>query len=178
MIRRLDLQMDVQAAQEQLENPDVWNLHDGRRQEYAHKGVDDIWARFRDLSGWDGDMKTVNDPHVSVWYPVIAKVPAIWSLARRVYRAVGGVELGGVLVTRIPAGGRVEPHVDNGWHARYYEKFAVQIKGDEKQAFHFEGSHLSPNDGDVYTFDNSKLHWVTNDSERERITLITCIRRA
>lgn len=177
MIRALDMKVRVSEAQSQLDNPEVWNKHDTRRLAYAHKGIDDIWVRFRDLADWDGDPKTINDPHASIWYPVVGSLPAIWSIVRKVYRAVGGKELGGVLITRIPPGGRVEPHIDHGWHARHYEKFAVQIKGDERQAFCFESGSLSANDGDVYTFDNSFTHWVTNDSDRERITLIICIKR-
>lgn len=89
---------------------------------------------------------------------------------------VGGDRLGMVLITRIPPRGRVEPHIDSGWHAGYYAKYAVQIKGNAGQAFHFDGESLSPEPGDLYTFDNSKLHWVTNDSDEERITCIICIR--
>lgn len=71
----------------------------------------------------------------------------------------------------------MHPHVDTGWHAGFYEKAAIQIKGDARQAFHFDDASLSALDGESYAFDNSKLHWVTNDSDRERITLIVCMRR-
>jgi aspartyl/asparaginyl beta-hydroxylase (cupin superfamily) len=92
-------------------------------------------------------------------------------------RKVGGKQLGGVLITRIPSGGEVQPHVDHGWHAGHYEKFAVQLRGNQEQAFCFEDAELRPEPGDLYTFDNARLHWVTNDSDSERITLIVCIRR-
>jgi quercetin dioxygenase-like cupin family protein len=107
---------------------------------------------------------------------VHAAIPAVWSLARKVKRHVGAKTLGGVLVTKIPPGGRVEPHVDGGWHASHYDKYAVQLKGNAQQAFCFEDSELRPEPGDLYTFDNSKLHWVTNDSDSERMTLIICLR--
>lgn len=68
------------------------------------------------------------------------------------------------------------PHVDGGWHAEYYAKYAVQLKGGAKQAFHFEACSLVTEPGDLYTFDNSQLHWVTNDGDEDRITLIICIR--
>ena len=70
----------------------------------------------------------------------------------------------------------MKPHIDGGWHAAYYGKFALQVKGNEDQAFHFQHAHLSALPGELYTFDNSKMHWVTNDSDEERVTLIICIR--
>lgn len=169
MIRSLGYSLDVSQAQEQLKDPTVWNSHDDRRRAYAHKGVDDIWVRYAE----GGHVK--DGPHESVWYPVVHRIPAVWSLVRKVLRRYPG-KLGGVLITRIPPGGRVEPHIDRGWHAGHYEKIAVQIKGDAMQAFRFDDCSLSPLDGDVYTFQNDVTHWVTNDSDRERITLIICIR--
>lgn len=161
------------------DHPEVWNTHTQRTEAYdtPHKSIDDIWVRYNDWANFKGDRESFNDAHTSVWYPVIGKIPAAWSLARHVVRRVGGKQLGGVLITRIPPGGGVKPHIDTGWHARHYEKFAVQVKGNKDQAFCFEDESLSPEPGDIYTFDNSLLHWVTNNSDEERITLIICVRR-
>lgn len=111
-----------------------------------------------------------------MWYPGSAKLPAVRKTVYDVMRAVEGDMLGGVLITKIPPGGRVEPHIDGGWHAGFYGKYAVQIKGNQDQAFCFEEAELRAEPGDLYTFDNSRLHWVTNDSDMDRITLIICIR--
>jgi len=117
-----------------------------------------------------------NDKHFSVWYPVSDELPLTKNLALDVHKEIGG-ELGGVLVTKIPAGKQVYPHVDRGWHAGYYEKFAVQIACAPGQRFCFADGALSPAEGELYQFDNSKVHWVLNPSAQDRITLITCIRR-
>ncbi|HEY6019257.1 MAG TPA: aspartyl/asparaginyl beta-hydroxylase domain-containing protein [Candidatus Paceibacterota bacterium] len=159
--------------------PELWNQHKLRTDRYntPHNGVSDIWVRFNAWENFDGDaVKFTMQPHASSWYPCIAKIPAAWSLARKVYRRVGGKQLGGILITRIPPHGEVKPHIDSGWHAEHYSKFAIQIKGNKDQAFCFEGESLSPLPGDLYTFNNSHLHWVRNDSDEERITLIMCIR--
>ena len=89
---------------------------------------------------------------------------------------VRGERLGGVLITRIRPGQICKPHTDPGWHARYYSKFAVQIAAAPEQAFHFEGEKLVTAPGDIYWFDNSHTHWVTNESEVDRITMIVCIK--
>lgn len=182
MIAALPLRYDVAEAVRQIDaQPDVWNRHRDRLDRYGspHAGVSDIWVRFNDPAKMaDDPVAFFQSPHESVWYPVVHQVPAVWSLVRRLFRHVGGKRLGGVLITRIPAGGEVKPHVDTGWHAGFYEKFAIQLKGTPEQAFCFEDSRLSALPGETYTFDNSRLHWVTNPSASERMTLIACIKRS
>jgi aspartyl/asparaginyl beta-hydroxylase (cupin superfamily) len=89
---------------------------------------------------------------------------------------VKGEKLGGVLITRIPPGAVCKPHVDPGWHARHYQKYAIQIEANPQQAFHFAGVSLVTGPGDLYWFDNAHEHWVTNDSDADRVTLIVCIK--
>lgn len=153
-------------------HPELWNEHTARTEDPAspHHGLDDIWARFGDPArAVDGDS------HTSYWYPS-ADILGIKPLCMQIMGAVGGVELGGVLITRIPPGATCKPHTDPGWHARRYDKFAVQITSAPGQAFHFEGESLESKPGDLYWFDNQYLHWVTNPTPYERITMIVCIR--
>jgi len=154
-----------------LEHPELWDQNTARTANPAspHHGLSDIWARYA-APGVDGQK-----PHQSVWYPCADVLP-LRELVEPLVRGVGGLELGGVLITRIPPGARCRPHTDPGWHARHYEKFAVQIASAPGQAFHFEDGHLVTKPGDVFWFDNAHTHWVTNDSNYERITLIVCIR--
>jgi aspartyl/asparaginyl beta-hydroxylase (cupin superfamily) len=114
---------------------------------------------------------------VSEWYPVADTIFEARSLAMQIGKDLKALSMGAVLITRIPPGGQVYPHIDQGWHARHYEKFALQIRGDEKQAFHFQDEDLMTQDGDLFWFDNAYSHWVTNDSDQERITMIVCVRR-
>jgi hypothetical protein len=86
----------------------------------------------------------------------------------------GAKTLGGVLITKVPAHGFIAPHVDHGWHAEHYRKIAVQVAGTNDQAFCFEGVELRTESGDVFEFINQRKHWVTNNSDEDRITLIVC----
>jgi hypothetical protein len=135
-------------------------------------------VRYNAWENFTGDAAAFNGPHTSVWYPVVTEVPALWSLARQAKRLAGASQLGGVLVTRIPPGGRVEPHIDRGWHAETYRKIGVQISGHADQVFWFEHdghrTELRPETGEVYEFRNDVLHGVDNDSPVPRITLIVC----
>lgn len=181
MIRALPFRYEVAEAVGQLDSqPDVWNRFRHRLDRYGspHTGVSDVWVRFNDLANLDADpVAFFQGEHESVWYAVAEQLPAVRGLVKQLFNDVSGQRLGGVLITRIPAGGDVKPHVDTGWHAGYYEKFAIQLKGTPEQAFCFEDSQLSALPGESYTFDNSKLHWVTNCSDSDRMTLIVCIKR-
>lgn len=155
------------------QHPEFWNEHT-ERTDYPgspHSGLDDIWARFGDPSrAVDGS------PHDSFWYPS-ADALGIKKLCYDVMNLVNGDELGGVLITRIPPGAMCKPHTDPGWHAHRYHKFAIQITSAPGQRFHFEDESLESRPGDLYWFDNQYLHWVTNDTPYERITMIICIRK-
>ena len=160
--------------------PEAWNQHKLRTESYGtpHTQVSDIWVRYNPWRNFNGDAAAfVLEPHESEWYPVAASIPAVVQLVDQVMQEVGGKELGGVLITKVPPGGEVAPHIDQGWHSRYYEKFAVQLMGNQDQVFWFEDCELRPEPGDLYTFDNSKLHAVYNRSVEDRMTLIICIRR-
>lgn len=179
-IEALPLRFDVASLVQQLaRSPDVWDRYTTRTRRYntPHGGVSDVWVRYNPWRNFTGDAEAFNGPHESEWYPCVAQIPAAWSIARRLFHAVGGKQLGGVLITRIPAGGEVKPHCDQGWHAEHYEKFAVQLAGNREQAFCFEDGSLSALPGETYTFQNDRLHWVTNPSAEDRMTMIVCIRR-
>lgn len=152
------------------EHPELWDQNTARTENpmSPHHGLSDIWARFAP-EGVDPSR-----PHDSVWYPCADVLP-VRELVEPLLQL--GDQLGGVLITKIPAGKRCKPHVDPGWHARHYQKFALQIQSHPSQIFCFEGSSLVSRPGDIFWFDNSALHWVDNDSDQDRITLIACIRK-
>jgi hypothetical protein len=153
-------------------HPELWNQRTERTASPAspHHGLDDIWPRFADPTTMRED-----GSHDSIWYPAADVLP-VRELVFPLMAGVRGERLGGVLITRIRPGQTCRPHTDPGWHARYYDKFAIQIEAEPEQSFHFAGHELVTKPGDVFWFDNAYTHWVTNDSQRDRITLIVCIR--
>ncbi len=152
-------------------NPQLWDQNRARTEDSAspHHGLSDIWARYA-AQGVDG-----SQPHASVWHPAADLLP-IRDLVYPLMQAVQGDELGGVLITKIPAGHECKPHTDPGWHARYYKKFAIQVQSAPGQAFCFDEERLESKPGDVYFFDNSFTHWVENPTQHDRITVIVCIK--
>jgi hypothetical protein len=170
-IRKLFDGVNVQPMLWALQsNSQLWNADKGRTEasNSPHREIDDIWIRYMQRPLADG-------PHESVWYNASYVLP-VKEIVFPLMAQVDGERLGGVLITRIPAGKQCYPHIDYGWHAKYYDKFAVQIASAPGQQFCFEGETLEPKPGDVYTFDNSFMHWVTNPTVYDRITMICCIK--
>jgi len=93
-----------------------------------------------------------------------------------VFNFVGGETLGGVLITKLPPSGIIDKHVDSGWHAGYYDKFYVPIQNANGSLFRFENGDIDAVEGEVYQFDNSVPHWVENNSDIDRISMVVCIR--
>lgn len=154
-----------------LEHAALWDQNTARTadENSPHHGLSDIWARYAG-EGVDGSKE-----HESEWYdsPLL---PILKPMAKKLMELVQGTKLGGVLVTRIPPGGMCQPHSDHGWHAREYEKVAVQVRSAPLQEFHFHGQSLVTRPGDIFWFDNIHEHWVVNQSQMTRVTAIFCIK--
>lgn len=174
---------DVMA--ELKDHPELWDQHGIRKTAPGtpHAGMSDIWVRYNDsmpfLQG-KRPWSEFNDAHVPVNYPAWDALPSLRRIVFGLMALVEGEMLGGVLITKIPPGHRIEPHVDEGWHVEYFDKFYLSLQSAPGAAFHCKHDDteesIEPDAGDIYRFDNTKLHWVTNDSETPRITAIICIR--
>lgn len=143
-----------------------------------HAEMKDIWVRYNDIKPYleSGDFSTFADEHDSVWYDAYYELPEMRKPIFDVMAAVDGERLGGILITKLPPGGKIAPHTDSGWHAGYYDKYFVPIQNAEGAIFGFNDGVIEPEEGEVFWFDNSNLHWVDNDSDIDRIAMIVCIK--
>lgn len=162
-----------------VRQPELFGRRSARKDGYEgspHTAMSDIWVRYNDPDNLAKGMEAFNSEHDSVWYPEAAYIPEVRAICLQLMAMVGGERLGGVLITKIPPGGEIAPHVDRGWHAEYYDKFYVPIQNDEGAVFGFEDGEIRPRLGEAYWFHNGRPHWVKNESSRDRISLIVCIR--
>lgn len=168
---------DVNSAMKELErHPELWNQHTMRTESPTspHREVSDIWLRYKDPR-LPVDQ---SQPHQSVWYPALEKLPSIQRIIETIMMTKPGDELGGVLITKIPAGKQVYPHGDAGaWHSEYYnEKILVLLQSAPGQSFNYADETHEGLAGEVFTFDNLPEHWVINNSDIDRISLILAVR--
>ncbi|MDN8066333.1 aspartyl/asparaginyl beta-hydroxylase domain-containing protein [Burkholderia vietnamiensis] len=161
-------------------HPELWDSHKERKTSDGspHTGMSDIWVRYNDIRKYR-DRQSFNDEHVPVWYPAYHALPEMRPILFDLMATVQGEMLGGVLITRIPPGAGIAAHVDEGWHVEYYDKFYVSLRSAPGAEFYCDEGGvevLNPKEGEIWRFDNRKNHWVENNSDRDRITLIVCIR--
>lgn len=178
----IDSEIDVAPLASQIKaNSHLWNKYGYRKQTGSpHTQMSDIWVRYNDCAEClrTGDWSKFNNEHDSIWYPAFYRLPALKTIIFNLMRQVEGERLGGVLITKIPSGGAIAPHVDKGWHVEYYEKYYLSIQSGPGATFHHKsGEFINPKPGDMWLFDNKEEHWVLNQSDEDRITLIICIRR-
>lgn len=178
---RLTAQCAIEALCMQLwRQPRLWNQYTLRttHPQTPHKEVSDIWLRFQDLALYErsGDAQHIIDEHESINYPAWYALPGAWPLVFDLMRAVQGERLGRVLLTRLPPGGHITPHIDGGAHAAYYERYHIVLQSQEPCMFRTgdEVVHMAP--GECWWFDNSVEHEVLNTSAIDRIHLIIDIR--
>ena len=141
-----------------------------------HSQITDIWVRYADIAEMvaTNDFSGIANEHDSVW---LKELPEVKKICFKVMSLVDGERLGGVLITKLKPSGEIFPHSDQGWHSSYYDKFYVPIKNEDNSVFYFEDGEIDPNIGDVWQFDNSRQHWVKNNSTEDRIAMIICIKQ-
>ena len=177
-INKLNISFDVSTLKKFLVNCDLWDKYPQRRTAEAspHSEMTDIWVRYKnpDECIKTGDWSAFTKEHKSDW---LEDIPNVKTIASRMMEFVGGDKLGGILITKLPAGGKIQPHTDAGWHAEYYDKYYIPIKNCKGAKFCFDNCEIDPDEGDVYAFRNDNNHWVKNDSSEDRIAMIVCIKQ-
>ena len=167
--------IDTAAALAQLEaQPSLWNATPGRRGPTSpHRETQDIWLRWR-----DPDVGSPSRPGPIIHWPAWFALPAVAEIVKPLVLICAAEELGGVLITKIPSGGQVYPHHDRGgWHAEHFNcKLYVPLRGPAECVNYCEDEQAVMKAGEAWRFDNLKTHWVVNDDDEDRVTLIICMR--
>jgi len=171
--------VDVSAVNAELEaNPGLWGQNGYRTDDpnSIHHGVPDIWLRWRaktDLT----TPESFREPHFSVFWPAWHALPSLHTIVRNLGHVVNSVQLGGILITRIPAGEQVRPHTDDGWHARHFDTKLYLVLRANALCLNYCGDEVEHyRVGDVFEFPNSVKHSVVNRGSTDRISVIICFR--
>lgn len=170
--------LDVNSALQELKvNSFLFGELDARKKSPIHAQMDDIWLRYGDVTALieSGDYSTIANEHDSIW---LQNLPECKKLCFDVMALVDGERLGGVLITKLPPGGEILNHTDDGWHADYYDKYYIPIQNEKGAVFGFDDGELDPDIGDVWAFDNSQPHYVKNNTNSDRIAMVVCIKQS
>lgn len=152
--------------------PDLWNAIRDRKDAPGspHADMDDIWLRWLPHGGKAGDRLE--------FYPAWHLLPSLHAVVWSLMAMTKAVELGGLLITRIPAGGQIAPHNDaGGWHADLFDsKFYVVLRGGARCVNVFPDGEVNMRPGEVWRFNNRVIHSVENHDQGERISMIVSMR--
>lgn len=160
--------------------PELWDAHPIRTSHpgTAHAQVSDILLRFNDLDEYlrTGDPSTITDDREAIPYPAWEKLPQVRPVIFDLMRTVEATRLGRVIITKLPPGHEITPHVDGGAPATYFERYMVALQCLPGALFHIGDETVNYRTGDVWWLNNSVEHSVVNNSADDRIVLIVDLR--
>lgn len=172
--------VDVTSMLKELAaNPDLWNIYNGRTRDAhsPHANIADIWLRFADKNRYPANAHNeMSEPHESVWYEAIDRLPSVKAFIMQLAGTLQAERLGGVIITRLPPGATITPHIDDDWHSKYYKKFHLVLQG-EGSLIYSGSEHLVPQIGEVFYLNDKEIHGVVNLSKEDRIALVVCVRQ-
>ncbi len=143
----------------------------------SFEGTSDIWVRFRDPAELVS-REAYAEPFTPVFYPAWHALPHLRPIVFGLMARLEAVALGGILITRVPAGGQVAPHDDCGrWHPEHYRTKAYLPLASNGRCHSTCGNErVVMKVGEAWLFDNLETHSTVNDGETDRVTLIVSMR--
>jgi hypothetical protein len=159
-------------------NPDLWDQNTLRTlyPNSPHAQVSDIWVFFNEIDPENliATADAIQTHPFEAWRRLPPLRPIIFDLMRR----VEGVQLGRVLITRLPPGGQITPHKDEGAPVDFYTRYQVSLQSLPGCLFRAGDETVQMRAGDVWRFNNKQEHSVVNNSADDRLALIVDIRTA
>jgi hypothetical protein len=81
-----------------------------------------------------------------------------------------------VVVTKLPSGAIIYPHVDRGTSAEFYTRYQIALQSRPGALFHCEDETVNFRPGEVWWVNTRVTHSVVNNSDDDRIVCIVDIR--
>lgn len=160
--------------------PDLWNQNKFRTSfpNTPHVDVDDILIRFSDPAKCDTTSNVIGDD-TPIWHEAAHKLPQVKPIVLDLMRRVDAYELGRVLITRLPPGGRILPHVDNdGSYVRTADRvrYHVVLQGLPGSLYRTGDETVCMRTGECWLFNPLLEHEVLNNSTDDRVHLLVDVR--
>lgn len=156
-------------------NADLWDENTLRTNHpnTAHGETSDIWVWFNEIPE---NLEDVINDIQTLPYRAWDTVQPLREIIHNLIRRVEGVQLGRVIITRIPPGKCITPHIDGGAPATFYTRYQIVLKSGPGCLFQIEDEGVTFRPGEVWWINNRAEHSVVNNSADERIVVIVDIR--
>lgn len=139
-----------------------------------HAAMTDITVRY--MPEDQVTMEARRLEHRNVFWPAWHALPSLRPMVFALMQRVGCVELGSILITKLPMGKAIEPHSDAGnWAPEWYNcKCHVTLAGSAQVRCEDDATTFAT--GSVWTFDNLLTHSIDCISACDRICCIVSMR--
>ena len=111
------------------------------------------------------------DVHESRWTSGSVDFPVARAFLEAFAEETGGL-LGRGKIVCLPAGKRVYPHIDRGEYYRPRDRYHFVLKSSTGSWLKAEEEEVRMKEGELWWFDNNKMHEAFNDGEEDRIHII------
>jgi len=157
-------------------NPDLWDRNPERRlyPGTPHAAMTDITVRY--MPEDELTMEARRLEHRNVFWPAWHALPALRPIVFALLHRVAAVELGSILITKLPPGEMIQPHSDAGsWAPEFYNcKAHITLAGSALVRCHDEVCKFDV--GTIWTFDNLLTHSIENMGDTDRVVCIVSMR--
>lgn len=166
-----------------IRQPELWNQNQYRTKYEGtpHVDVDDIWLRYSapEKTGDLANHGPVQNDQGPIWYPAAQKLPEAKPLILNLMAYLGAYELGRVVISRIPPGGRILPHADvhgDYVHIQDGARYHIVVQGLPGSIFRCGDEEVNMQTGETWWFNYAETHEVINNSSDSRIHLMADVR--
>lgn len=154
-----------------VEHADLWS-EDARRQDFPgspHHDTQVIHIRRQVTETVEAVFDEIEaEDTVAAHLLIDALLPTM----RQILDAIGErAAMGRVMVTRLPPGGVIDRHMDEGRYADHYDRFHLCLQADGAR-FECGGETIAMAPGDLWWFNHKQPHLVWNEGKVDRIHLI------
>ena len=180
---KADFMLDVIPLVDEIhDNPELWDEFNFRTKNpnSPHRDGHDIILRYNAIENYNENApQDFAKEHESVWYPAVGRLPSFERVFNELLDNIPDCEVGGILITKVPAGKSIAMHSDAGhWHPEYYStKILILLQSVPGQEFVYaNGERYEGGVGEVFFFNNLPEHSVLNPTDIDRISLIVAVK--
>lgn len=152
-------------------SPDTWLADTSRQRKVrCQRNTQNIFLRAAKKPLPSG-AKNANDVHDIRIMPDAQKFPCAHAFCESVAKSLGA-RLGRATLVRLLPRSEVFPHVDAGSYYRIRDRLHLVLESSEGSLLGVENETVIMRPGEIWVFDNKKLHWAKNPSDQVRVHLI------
>lgn len=149
---------------------DAWSLSTGRQDKIAVQR-EALAIPLRGLKKSAINGRARRDVHESRWTTGSKRFPFLRAYLEDTAERLDSL-LSRAKIVCLPAGKRVYPHIDRGEYYRARNRYHLVLKSTAGSWLKTEDEEVRMKEGELWWFDNDRMHEAFNDGDQDRIHMI------